>query len=204
MWVVKIGGSLERSSTLPVWLEVVTGVGAGQVVVVPGGGSFAEAVRDCDRHWGLPGGISHRMAIVAMEQFGLMLCGLNAGLEPASDEAAMRAIWKKGRTPVWLAASMSLAAESGIEASWRVTSDSLAAWLAGRLGMPLLLVKAAPMPANTTGICALTKAGFLDLGFGDYARDLECEIFCLGPGDHPKFAEALVHGKPPDEPLERF
>lgn len=203
MWVVKIGGSLERSATLPAWLDVVTAEGAGRVVVVPGGGAFAETVRVCDRYWGLPGTVSHRMAIVAMEQFALMLCGLNEGLVEASNEVAIRSTLAQGNTPVWLATPMCLAAEREIEASWRVTSDSLAAWLAAKLGASLALVKSASLPAGETRIAALSRTGFLDQGFGDYARDLECEIFSLGPDDHPAFADALRYGRRPGPPLRR-
>jgi hypothetical protein len=141
------------------------------------------------------------MAMVAMEQFALMLCGLNKGLVAVSDEGAIGAVLAARQTPVWLATSMSLAANAEIEPSWRVTSDSLAAWLAGKLGAKLVLVKAAPVPAGETGIAALTRIGFLDQGFGDYARDPECEIFALGPDDHPKLAEALRHGRRPGPPL---
>ena len=72
MWVVKIGGSLQRSQSLPLWLDTVTGEPVGRVVVVPGGGGFAEAVRASDSHWGLPSWASHRMAILGMDQFALM------------------------------------------------------------------------------------------------------------------------------------
>lgn len=203
MWVVKIGGSLERSASLPAWLDVLAGDGAGRAVVVPGGGAFAEAVRNCDRHWGLPGPLTHRMAVAAMEQFALMLCGLNEDLVAASSEAAIRSALAQGRTPVWLATSMVLAAEHEIEASWSVTSDSLAAWLARRLSAPLILVKSVALPAAETRIAALSRAGFLDQGFGRYARDLECEIFSLGPDDRPALANALRHGHPPGPALRK-
>ena len=201
VWVVKIGGSLERSPSLPAWLDLLADEGAGRLVVVPGGGSFAEAVRSNDRHWALPPLVSHRMAIVAMEQFAWMLCGLNAGLVPASSATEMDDARARGRTPVWLAAGMSLEAGAEIEASWRVSSDSLAAWLAGKLGAgALVLVKTISPPVLQ--VSELCELGYLDRGFVDYAADLGCEIVCLGADEYPRLALALGDGTCPGHPLQ--
>ena len=49
MWVVKIGGSLLGSPELERWLEVVAKHGDGKIIIVPGGGLFANAVRDAQK-----------------------------------------------------------------------------------------------------------------------------------------------------------
>ena len=45
MWVVKIGGSLSHDPALREWLTQLWEVGGGRVVIVPGGGDFADTVR---------------------------------------------------------------------------------------------------------------------------------------------------------------
>ena len=45
MWVVKIGGSLSHDPMLRKWLVELCEVGGGRVVIVPGGGDFADKVR---------------------------------------------------------------------------------------------------------------------------------------------------------------
>ena len=141
--VVKLGGSLLDAPGLPAWLEVLARAG-GQVVVVPGGGPYADAVRSTQARLGFPDTTAHRMALLAMEQYGLALCGLAPGLQPAASVQAVAAILEQGRTPVWQAAAMCLQAPE-IPEAWSVTSDSLAAWLAGVLGADALaLIKHGP------------------------------------------------------------
>ena len=96
---------------------------------------FADAVRDADRRFGLRAATSHRMAILGMEQFGWLLSDLIPGAVRCADLAAGRA----GRTTVLLPAALPLDA---LPASWQVTSDSIAAWVADQVGAGrLVLVK---------------------------------------------------------------
>ncbi|MCG8046554.1 MAG: hypothetical protein N0C89_17320 [Candidatus Thiodiazotropha endolucinida] len=74
MWVVKLGGSLFNSADLRDWLAVLAK--AGSLVIVPGGGPFADQVRLAQRLWQIDDSSAHLMALLAMEQFGRMLCGL--------------------------------------------------------------------------------------------------------------------------------
>ena len=46
---------------------------------MPGGGEFADAVREHDRRFGLRPQTAHRMAILAMDQFGWALADLIPG-----------------------------------------------------------------------------------------------------------------------------
>ena len=46
---------------------------AHRIVVVPGGGPFADAVRDFDRSLGLSPHTAHWMALLAMDQYGHVL-----------------------------------------------------------------------------------------------------------------------------------
>ena len=125
--VVKVGGGL-GDPALPALCNTLGELGARHpLLVVPGGAGFADAVRDADRRFGLPAAASHRMAILGMEQFGWLL----SELIPAAERCADLARFSPGRTTVLLPAALPL---DPLPASWQVTSDSIAAWVAHQLG----------------------------------------------------------------------
>ncbi len=114
------------------------------------------------------------MAIGAMEQFALMLCGLAPDIELAGSEQAIRAANSQGCVALWMPASMT-AGHDDIPQIWEVTSDSLAAWLAGVLDADrLILVKAAAMPDAPVSADEFRRRVF------DDARDVGLEPCGLG------------------------
>ena len=99
---------------------------------MPGGGPFADAVRTAQASMGYDDHAAHAMALMAMAQFGSALQNLNPALRlTASRSTILRAI-KDGKVPVWSPEPMARAA--ALPETWDLTSDSLAAWLAGILG----------------------------------------------------------------------
>lgn len=197
MWVVKLGGSLAAAAELPAWLDVLGGGAGRRRVIVPGGGPFADEVREAQRRHPFPDSVAHRMAVLATEQYGLMLCGLAPGFRPAATPEAIRAALEAGETPVWMAARMTEGADD-IPACWDATSDSLAAWLAGRLGAELLvLVKAAAPAASGREAVPLAEAqaaGVIDAAFTRFAGAAGFAVRWLGPRDHRAMAGALAGG----------
>jgi 5-(aminomethyl)-3-furanmethanol phosphate kinase len=144
MTVVKIGGGLAREagdSALRALCRAIGEAGARDpLLVVPGGAGFADVVRAHDRRFALRAATAHRMAILAMDQFGWLLCDLIPGGVPCTDLASARVAVARGGTPVLLPAAM--LAGDPLPASWEVTSDSIAAWLAGAVhAARLVLVK---------------------------------------------------------------
>lgn len=161
--VVKLGGSLLASPRLAALLGRLGEAGA-PLVIVPGGGPFADAVRAAQPVLGFSGEAAHRMAILAMEQTALALADIEPRLALCADEAAIAAAHAQGRAALWLPARMALAAE--VPASWDVTSDSLAAWLAIRLAARrLTLVKAAAVAAPDGPPQLWAQSGLVDAHF---------------------------------------
>lgn len=191
--VVKLGGSLAIAGSLRSWIETISRHGRGRCVVVPGGGVFADAVRAAQRRFEISDRAAHLMALLAMEQYAEMLVDLAPAWRPCTSAGDLRAVVADGGIGVWLPRAM-VASASGIAASWNVTSDSLAAWLARRLeAKRLVLVKSAPPPPPPLSPARLAEAGLVDPAFPVYATAV-CELDYCGPGDERRLAAALGVG----------
>lgn len=161
IWVVKLGGSLAESGYLNAWLTVLGSFGGGRVIIVPGGGPFADEVRRLQRALRFDDRAAHRMALLAMEQYGLAMIGLCPDLQAARGGDTLRNVLCRGGVAVWMPSAM-VTGEPKLIASWDLTSDSLAAWLANLLNADLLmLVKSAPVPADIDAI-ELARRGLVD------------------------------------------
>jgi aspartokinase-like uncharacterized kinase len=172
MWVVKLGGSLLGSPELARWLDMLVKISDGNVIIVPGGSVFADAVRVAQQRAGVDDAIAHHLALLAMDQFGLLLTGINKHLVTASSELELAERGWQHRAIVWLPSKMVLADDT-ISKNWQVTSDSLSAWLANKIGAErLLLVKSKPLSAyvNSTSVLLQTLVNdtLVDEAFGDY------------------------------------
>jgi aspartokinase-like uncharacterized kinase len=171
------------------------------MVVVPGGGPFADGVRRaCSLHD--PGAsAAHWMAILAMDQHAHLLAGLlpTARLTTGPDEIAE--VLAEGLLPV-LSPFRWLRAVDPLPHGWHVTSDSIAAWVAARLSARrLVLFKSLDdVPGEGGDILAEVTlgspalAGIVDEYFERAVEpDLECWI--LG-GRHPhRLSELLRDGR---------
>jgi len=179
--VVKIGGSLAGSDLLLRWLAAIELI-PGDVILVPGGGLFADAVRQAQKTMGFDDLAAHRMALLAMEQYGLALAALSPRLAPSPTLAAIQRAWRLGKIPVWAPSHM-LDGESPVPPSWETTSDSLAAWLVKQLGASkLLLIKSAEPPeGDGVSLRDLVEADLVDSLFPGFAGVSGAEIFIAGP-----------------------
>ena len=198
MWVVKIGGSLETDPRISELLALLVDYGRSGIVIVPGGGRFADRVRSSQNELNLNDETAHVMAIRAMEQFAEVLCGLNPNLHPIVHTGEIDAINKKAAVPVWLPGKL-LAGQPDIPASWQVTSDSLALWFAGEINAEaLVLVKSASNKTSDAG--QLAASGYLDEFFPKMLAKTEVKkIACVGINDLEVLQQALVSGTIPPE-----
>lgn len=103
-----------------------------KIAVVPGGGKFADAVRDFDAKFGLAETVSHKMAILAMDQYGLFLSKMIPNSSLCDTLTNAKRIARAGLAPVFLPSKL-LSRHDPFEPSWDVTSDSIAAYLAAKL-----------------------------------------------------------------------
>jgi aspartokinase-like uncharacterized kinase len=157
--VVKIGGGLLRAEGLEglrrACAEVTEMATRRSVLVVPGGGPFADAVRAVDAQVGLGDDVAHALALRAMDQLGVLLRPLLPTAELLSGLAAPR--------PLGLVlAEPAFRDRPDVPQSWAVTSDSLAVLAASAIGAEeaILLKPVAGVlehwPSNDTPLPALT------------------------------------------------
>jgi len=199
-WVVKLGGSLHDSPNLRRWLKVIAASPA-PVVVVPGGGLFADAVRQAQRRLKFSDAVAHHMALLAMEQYGRAIAGMGPKTRIAETIRSIRLCLQGEHKPVWLPTRMVLG-RPDIAESWEVTSDSLALWLAGRLrARGLLLVKSAHLPAGFDSARSLSKRGIIDAAFPRLLAANPCPCWCIEGRDHHLAAKAFRTGADPQATL---
>lgn len=176
--VVKLGGSLQRAPVLEQWLALLADAGGGRVVIVPGGGGFADQVRALQTHWRFDDLAAHNMAVLGMAQMGLLMQGLQPRLRTAVDATALRAVLHGGRCAVWLPLDLLRDAADALT-HWGVSADSLALHLAESLHAERLIVVKSCAVEPGASLAAMSEAGVLDAEFATRARGAGCSIDVL-------------------------
>ncbi|WNZ29629.1 MAG: hypothetical protein IAX21_01805 [Candidatus Bathyarchaeota archaeon] len=131
--VLKIGGSLsENPANLTELCHRLSDFAkVHKMVIVPGGAEFADTVRKINKKYRLSNEVTHKMAILAMDQYGLLLSDTISESYVTSDLKDVNKI-SKGKIPIFLPSQV-MFHEDPLENSWDVTSDSIAAYVAGEL-----------------------------------------------------------------------
>lgn len=131
MTVVKVGGSLYDHPALGPGLRAYLATLPAPVLVVPGGGGFADAVRKLDAVHRLGEEAAHWLAIESLALAARFLRRLAPGFDV-------------------LNAPSFCAAHDTLPHTWDVTTDSVAAHAAGVCGAArLILLKSAAVPPGT-------------------------------------------------------
>lgn len=139
--VIKIGGSLaEETIQFRKLCNKINGLSKKhEILIVPGGGRFADSVREFDRRFCISSEVSHQMAILAMDQFGMLLSDLipdacvSYSLKTVTNTAA-------NQMPSILLPSHLMFKVESLEKSWDVTSDTIAAYVAKEVKAKKLII----------------------------------------------------------------
>jgi hypothetical protein len=127
MKVLKFGGSLFNHA--PEQLEIIKSADM-DVLIVPGGGRFADLVRDVQRERSLSEEAAHWMAVLAMDEYAYYLSDVS-GIELTP------LLVKKKGIRIVLPYEI-LRRRDELPHSWDVTSDTIAAWMAYQTGSKLI------------------------------------------------------------------
>lgn len=172
--VVKVGGSLfdlpNLGKQLRRWLDQR---GTARVLLIPGGGLAAEAVRAFDRAQQLGEEAAHWLALEAMRFNVSLLLAVLPNSRQVADLGECETCWESGRTPILDVLPFMGLDESNpahLSHSWQVTSDSLAARIAEVWGAArLILLKSTALPAGLDWDEA-GRRGLVDPCFADVVR----------------------------------
>ncbi len=140
--VIKIGGSVSRGGGLEDLCKEISFLGQHyRLAAVPGGGKFADQVRETSQKYQLRDTAAHYMALLAMDQYGYLLNQLIAGSRVTKDILCAKHEAQPGSVPVMLVSEHIIRFDP-LPHSWLVTSDTISAWVAHVLDCArLILIK---------------------------------------------------------------
>lgn len=185
--VVKVGGSLYGAPGLKGVLHVLSREACSAcVVVVPGGGRFADAVRVAQAREGFSDAEAHLRALQAMDAAGVWLGRrLEArGSSPTVlDVDALETLSRTAADPglptgLWLVSGFpALTREPALPVGWQTTSDTIALWCAQKLSAEELCLYKSAAP-GTRSLEELAQAEYLDRQFPltFSAQPLPCSV----------------------------
>jgi 5-(aminomethyl)-3-furanmethanol phosphate kinase len=173
MIVIKLGGSLAASGKLQLCLDKIERSYQGMaVVIVPGGGVFADQVRSVQQQWQFDDRTAHLMAILAMQQMALLFKALKPRFTVVPSIAELH---DRQGVSIWSPDVPELD-KAGIPSSWDVTSDSLSAWLAKTLEADeLILVKSGNIDADFD-VLKLVQEQVVDVSFHEFTQQASFKL----------------------------
>ena len=193
--IVKFGGSLAQTPHCAAWLEVLA-AWRGPLIVVPGGGPFADAVRAAQAAMGFDDAVAHRMALLAMEQFAVALAAHAMGFALAASRDELDSAFAPDENSR-LAAGKNGAGRAGGAAE--LGHDLGFARGLARRGLwrrRLLLIKSRD-PEPPVSVKALAEDKIVDPLFPHYAAQSRAEVWLAGPASLPGAASILQRGGMP-------
>ena len=134
-WVVKIGGSLFPKYAI----EVAKIIENTNSLIILGGGNFANLIRQYDDELNLSNEVTHKTAIDSMDIIAKLVNDKIDSTKLATSIKEAYEINKEGFTPILLT-SFLLKEHDPFQASWDVTSDSIAAYVSNLINAKLLIV----------------------------------------------------------------
>ncbi|MGE0486854.1 MAG: hypothetical protein AB7Q81_22060 [Gammaproteobacteria bacterium] len=180
---------------LRAWLAACATPGNPACIVVVGGGPAVDEVRALQATWAFDESLAHRLALDAMAINARVAAALEPRLpriERPTPGMAGPALWIPQPPCNWLT----------LPESWAVSADSIALYIAQRLGADCtFLVKSAPSAALAeASATAAAAAGLVD---DHLPRQLAAggELRLLARDEHESFAQARAAGTAPGERL---
>ena len=133
------------------------------------------------------------MALLAMAQFGQLLASYSGALVPAPSRAAIGDALTAGKVPVWQPLDI-LDGVPELPESWDLTSDSLAAWLAGQIGATRLMFLKRGSAPRRMRLSDLVEARCRGSALADVCRPWNGSLASARQDDLAKLGGALASG----------
>lgn len=190
-WAIKLGGSLYNSNYLVKYLNAIRECSDKKIVIIPGGGPFADQVRLADEEYEIEPTHAHNMAILAMQQFGYLLASICPDFVLANNKEDIFRAWASSSVVIWEPYVM-VRDQCTLDKSWDITSDSLAAWLTGVLNMKnLLLIKSSSVVLKTSELDILAKSECIDKRLPELINHFKINMHVLHKSDSCSLSKVL-------------
>ena len=124
MWIVKNGGSWLKNPKLPLLINFLQKFAKEKIVLVAGGGGFAETVRSVYTSNKMTEETGHILAMKATEIFAYYLKSINPKISITNKNTN----FIKKNLNLWIPTEK-LSFEKKFKKNWESTSDSIATWL---------------------------------------------------------------------------
>ena len=202
-WVIKVGGSLFPEDTIEFCKTLV----GKKVIIICGGGDFANKIREYDANVGFSNTATHKTAISCMDIIGMLVADKIDDAEAVySLEDAKKAV-NNGKLPI-LMPSRLFEYLDPLEHSWGVTSDSISVYISWLLKAKILIVTNVDgiydrEPSNNGAKLIKNINAKKLLNFGETSVDenlpellLKYNLNCyVVNGKFPKRAISIIEGK---------
>ena len=175
MWVLKIGGSWITNPNLITLLKRLDKKKKGKIIIVAGGGCFADSVRFAYKKTRMSEKIANTLALKSTEIFSSYMKDINKNLYLTSNKR-----FKKNSINVWLP-SITLSKEKSFKKNWNSTSDSIAAWLSKNIKAEgIVFVKSLKNFNKINKLGVLQKKNIIDKNVSTYLKSFKGEIKITG------------------------
>ncbi len=175
MWVLKIGGSWITNPNLKTLLKRLEKKKRGKIIIVAGGGCFADSVRFAFKKTRMSEKTANTLALKSTEIFSSYMKDINKNLYLTSNKR-----FKKNSINVWLP-SITLSKEKSFKKNWNSTSDSIAAWLSKNIKAEgVVFVKSLKKFKKINKLGVLQKKNIIDKNVSTYLKSFKGEIKITG------------------------
>ena len=143
MIVIKFGGSLVKDKKVLENLcsEIESLSENFNLLIVPGGGVFADLARSYDKRFKFSPEISHKMAILAMDQNGFLISKFFKDYIFVYDLNDLNKVKNSSNVKIFIPSKFLFELpESELQYSWDITSDSISAYIAEKLEAEKLII----------------------------------------------------------------
>ncbi len=128
--IIKLGGSLqEKGREIIRFLSNYAETKNHTVIIIPGGGHFVKRIKELSEQEVISDDAAHWMAVLGMHQYGFYLAD-GSGIEIVESIEELRNVVHIG---VLLPYTL-LKADDSLPHTWNVTSDTIAAFVANKVG----------------------------------------------------------------------
>ena len=175
IYVVKFGGSLLASNKISEWIANLNQWSRDKsVILVPGGGEFADTVRLLQTRCEMSDEAAHRLALGAMRLLGKAISLLSAPQPVFHSMSEIERNKYETSFRIWVPSDKEFR-ETAMPENWTVTSDSIALWLANYLDASDLILLKSKAPPHTEP-SHWSESAYVDEYFADLAVNSSCRI----------------------------